>query len=373
MKKNILFNITLLFITLLLVSWGSTGHKKINLNTSLSFNQQMSQFINWSSQLSSHASDADDRKTTDPTEAPKHYINIDNYQEFVANKHIIQNWDSIVSIFGYSTVSGNGILPWATVTTVDTLRKCFIRKDWAKAILVAADLGHYVGDGHMPLHLTDNYDGQSTGNSGIHSRYESTMIGNYNSQIIYAGDTSLQVIQNINQYVFNYIYNNYIYKDSILAADNFAKSVAGGSTSSSVYSFNLWNKTKDFTIILFKNASHSLAELIYTAWVQAGKPEITPSEVSDLIKKKEEAKINVYPNPFSEYTNIEVTIPNKTDDLHLEIIDQNGKIIDILANGKYDSGKYSFKWQAENLRKGSYFCVLKNQTETKIKKILLLK
>jgi hypothetical protein len=41
---------------------------------------------------------------------------------------------------------------------------------------VAADIGHYVADMHQPLHLTRNYNGQLTGNYGIHARYEGQMI-----------------------------------------------------------------------------------------------------------------------------------------------------------------------------------------------------
>jgi hypothetical protein len=29
------------------------------------------------------------------------------------------------------------------------------------------DLGHYIADGHMPLHTSDNHDGQNTNQKGI--------------------------------------------------------------------------------------------------------------------------------------------------------------------------------------------------------------
>ena len=40
------------------------------------------------------------------------------------------------------------------------------------AVLFAVALRHYIQDAHQPLHATDNYDGQLTGNDGIHSRFE---------------------------------------------------------------------------------------------------------------------------------------------------------------------------------------------------------
>jgi len=371
MTKKITFIISSIFVSILLISWGSVGHKKINLNATLSFNQQMSQFLSWGSQLSSHASDADNRKDTDPTESPKHYIDIDNYSTFLTQNRIYQTWDSVIAAYGYSFVMNEGILPWATVTTVDTLRQCFQRKDWNKAILTASDLGHYVGDGHMPLHITKNYDGQQTGNSGIHSRYESTMISNYNYQIVYSGDTNLQLIQNVNQYVFNYIYNNYKYKDSVLLADNYAKTIAGNTTSST-YTLNLWGKTQYFTTLLFKNASHALAELIYTAWVQAGSPELTPSDVNELIRDKDYLAVDVYPNPFSEYADINVNLKKDSKNLTIEIFDMQGRLIKVITKGNLLKGDYHFNIALNDVPRSYYFCVLKTDESEKSIKILKL-
>jgi arylsulfatase A-like enzyme len=44
-------------------------------------------------------------------------------------------------------------------------------------------LGHYVGDAHVPLHAALNYDGQLTGQTGFHSRWESEMVERFERQI----------------------------------------------------------------------------------------------------------------------------------------------------------------------------------------------
>lgn len=242
LKHSFLIIPSLIIIAFISISWGAVGHNKISHDASLSFIQEMSQFNTWTSLLASHASDADARKDTDPTEGVKHYIDIDNYPIFVSTGRIPQTIDSMNAMYGSSTVTNNGTLPWTTKTTVDSLRNCFARLDWAKALFFAEDLGHYVGDGHMPLHITANYDGAQTGNSGIHSRYESTMIGSYVSQINYTGDTVVEV-QDVNQYIFDYLYASYKYKDSVLLADTYAKTISSN-TSSSLYKDALWQKTK---------------------------------------------------------------------------------------------------------------------------------
>jgi len=41
-----------------------------------------------------------------------------------------------------------------------------------KWLVLAGTMGHYVADLSQPLHVTENYDGQKTGQKGIHSHYE---------------------------------------------------------------------------------------------------------------------------------------------------------------------------------------------------------
>ncbi len=38
------------------------------------------------------------------------------------------------------------------------------------------EMGHYFGDLAMPLHNTENHDGQKTGQKGIHSHYEDDVV-----------------------------------------------------------------------------------------------------------------------------------------------------------------------------------------------------
>ncbi len=254
-----------LVLILILCGWGSTGHKIVNQNTTLYFPPQMNEFLVWSSTLVQHASDADNRKNSDPTESPKHFIDIDSYAEFVANHRISQNYDSVVAAHGLTFVTNEGTLPWAIIAAYDTLKNCFARRDFNKAVLIAADLGHYVADSHQPLHITKNYNP-----GGLHSRYESNMLDTYQSQVHCSGG-GVQYISNVSDFVFNYIYFNYSYVDSLIIADNAAKAV-NSDTRSAAYYQKLWDLTGNFTIALLDSASGRLASLIYTAWTDAGSP-----------------------------------------------------------------------------------------------------
>lgn len=329
----------------------------------------MTQFNAWLDFLTSHASDADYRKSSDPNEGVKHYIDIDSYNEFMTKGRIPQTLDSVIAIHGAYFVNENGTLPWATIASFDSLESCFERRDWDKAMVFAADLGHYVADGHMPLHITKNYDGRDSGNNGIHSRYESTMIGAYISQITYEGQETVE-IQNVNQYIFDYLYTNYALVDSVLLADNYAKSI-NSNTSSTQYNQALWSKTKGFTIPLFSNASHALSELIYTAWVQAGSPLIIANNVIDIEAERTFSLEQIAPNPVRNLTQIKFNLTQKSEVL-LQVLSPSGQIITTLAKGQKERGSYALDWKPLNLPSGIYYVILKSGQFTDTKKVVLV-
>jgi hypothetical protein len=66
------------------ISWGNVAHRIMNRNATLSFPAEIDFLLCWADGLADHASDADIRKGSDPSEANKHYIDIDNFPEFIS-------------------------------------------------------------------------------------------------------------------------------------------------------------------------------------------------------------------------------------------------------------------------------------------------
>lgn len=357
--KNILYKVSLLLLCLSLSSWGSKGHRKISQNFAACLPTQMA-FLKpaWTNFIATHASDADNRKSQDPNESPRHYIDINNYPVFLQTGRIPQTYDSIVEQFGSSFVIDQGILPWATLITFDSLKSCFLRRDWSRSAYFAADLGHYIGDGHMPLHITNNYNGQMTGQTGIHSRYESTLVSRYETQIVYPAD-SIQFIENVGEYVFSYLYEDFRYVDSILLADTYAKNLAGGSTTSDAYYQALWAKSGDFTIRLMRNGSGTLANLIYTAWVQAGSPVIYPNAIEDKENTNQQQLLKVFPNPVSKSICFPFVVSENSETVSLMIYDSSGNLQDTVISGFMSVGYHEVNKDVQGLAAGVYFCVFK--------------
>ena len=46
-------------------------------------------------------------------------------------------------------------------------------ENFDRILSLSSDLGHYIADAHVPLHTTENYNGQLTNQKGIHGFWES--------------------------------------------------------------------------------------------------------------------------------------------------------------------------------------------------------
>jgi hypothetical protein len=363
MKKLFLFFV-LIATSFILMSWGWRGHYVINKKCTESFPASMSSLVSWADSLAWHGSDADDRKSWDDDESMRHYIDIDYYSEFNSNGHIASTFDSVVAIHGLNFVQYHGTIPWATCIMLDSLRMAFQQHDWRAAMLHASDLGHYVGDAHMPLHLTKNFDGQYTGNNGIHLRYESDMVYYfYNLFWNYTGD-SVHFVTNPNMYVLNYIYSNRQYIDSIFTADNNAKVIAGNDSTFPYYQA-LWNGTHHFTLKLFHNASHSLAELIYTAWVLAGSPSVGLQDFETI----HEQTFSVYPNPASTEACCSVNSKHAAN-TEIMIIDALGKRYSFKPV-HLNEGNSSLILPVAALPQGIYYICLKSKDSMQMSRLLI--
>lgn len=378
MKKII--SLVLSFIILFIISkeifgWGNVGHSLINRNSTKHFPQEMVGYKLWSEFLAQHASDADYRKSSDPTEGNKHFIDIDNYQEFLSG-NFPYSIDTLISRYGWDYVWQQGILPWATKYTLDSLTSALQIKDWERAKLVAADLGHYVADGHQPLHITINYDGQFTGQRGVHSRYESQMINRFQSEITFTAEPVVYIDEPIN-FIFDYLFDSYSYLDDLLRADSIAKSVAGN-TSSELYYTTLWNYTNNFTKYLFQKASNRLASLIYTAWVNAGSPALPQTLVEELsLVPTKIVLYQNYPNPFNYSTQIKYFIPKEFigKTLTFKITDTLGREIMSVENQINSDGYHQMEFDGYyyKLSSGTYIYSIKIGDYTESKKMEYVK
>ena len=119
-------------------------------------------------------------------EAHNHFIDLDSegYGTYPFTE-LPRDYAAAVARFGRSRVEQNGTLPWRTEEMYGNLRRAFEayarRGAFGRFGIVhhAAWLAHYVSDAHVPLHTVVNYDGQLTGQRGVHARFESFLFERY--------------------------------------------------------------------------------------------------------------------------------------------------------------------------------------------------
>jgi hypothetical protein len=360
----------LLIGALLTLGWGSTGHRIINTRATDHLPESMLLFVQDSTFFGQHASDADYRKGSDTAEEPKHYIDLENFAAFQA---LTPNLDSVIALYGWPTVKETGILPWATVRAYDSLVAQLSRGDWTTATLTATDLGHYVADGYQPLHVTVNYNGVSTGNTGIHSRYESGMINLYQSSLGIARASTAYITDRFG-YVLAYCIASNALVDSILHADTYAKSISGYSGSGTVpaaYYDALWSRTGVLSRDQFQRASVSLASLWYSAWVDAGL--ITPSTVASPLRTVPASlALRNFPNPFNPATTFVYDLP-VGGMVSLTLFTSDGREVATLASGLQAAGRHSVQFDGRPLASGVYLCRLRLGPFVETRRVLLIR
>jgi hypothetical protein len=86
-----------------------------------------------------------------------------------------QRWVDAAAKYTSDTLNKYGTVPWAIQSNYYWLVKAFKAHDTTAILISSANLAHYIADAHTPLHLTQNYDGQLTNQTGIHSLWESRL------------------------------------------------------------------------------------------------------------------------------------------------------------------------------------------------------
>ncbi len=78
-----------------------------------------------------------------------------------------------------------------------------------------------------------------------------------------------------------------------------------------------------------------------------------------------------YPNPFNGETTVHFHLSHPAS-INLSILDVNGRIIEVLADGHYTAGRHSLSWIAEDLPSGIYLANLETERGIWLTKMILV-
>ena len=156
-------------------TWGFFGHRLLNRLAVYTLPPRMIGFYKANiDYLTVNATRPDSRRTVVPGEAPKHFLDVDRYGDSAEYK-LPRKYADAVARYGEDSLLRHGIVPWNVAAMKNQLTAAFRDRDADRILRLSADMGHYVADACVPLHTTKNYNGQLSGQRGIHGLWESRL------------------------------------------------------------------------------------------------------------------------------------------------------------------------------------------------------
>ena len=172
---SLLTALSLLFVAHRAQAWGFFAHRLLNRLAVYTLPPAMIGFYKANiDYLTVNATRPDSRRTVVPEEAPKHFLDVDRYGDSAEYK-MPRRYADAVARYGEDSLQRHGIVPWNVVTMKNQLTAAFKAKDTDRILRLSGDMGHYIADACVPLHTTKNYNGQLTGQRGIHGLWESRL------------------------------------------------------------------------------------------------------------------------------------------------------------------------------------------------------
>lgn len=270
--------------------WGFFGHKRINRVSIFTLPPEMFGFYKEHIEfITEHAVDPDKRRYAVEGEAPRHYIDLDHYYKPGEDPFEImpRHWKDAVEKFTEDTLQAYGIVPWHIVIMKSKLQKAFEIKNVDLILKYSAEIGHYVADAHVPLHTTENYNGQMSGQKGIHGLWESRLVEiNAEDYDYFVGKAQYE--KNVLDFAWKAVKGSHIALDSVLS---FELKISNTLPSDRKYAYERRGNTtiqtysKEFCLLYhnalngmverrLKQAIISVGSIWYTAWVDAGQPNL---------------------------------------------------------------------------------------------------
>lgn len=292
--------------TLLLFSnWGFFAHQRINRLAVFILPPEMIGFYKANIQYITEASvNPDRRRFSLVDEAPRHYIDLDHYGDSALYK-MPRYWQMAMQKYSEDTLKAYGIVPWHINRMYYSLKDAFLLRDPERILKVSAELGHYIADAHVPLHTTENYNGQLTGQEGIHAFWESRLPELFSDDFNYFVGRA-EYVSNPQLAAWKAIQSSHEAVDSVLSEEKkLSEKMEGKKYSfetkgrqtvkvySRSYSKAYYHLLDGMVERRMRAAIKLIGDFWFTAWIDGGQPDLkaligyTPSETELAERRKE--------------------------------------------------------------------------------------
>jgi hypothetical protein len=259
--------------------------------------------------ITEHAVDPDKKRYVDSLEGPRHFFDADHYGKRPFMKMPLR-WKLAAKKYSEDTLKKYGTVPWEIQYQYYRLVDDFKEHDTTDILKTSANLGHYIADAHVPLHLTQNYNGQLTHQDGIHALWESRLPELFSDHYNYHVGKARYIENPLNE-AFKICRSSYNCIDSVLRferainknfpADEKYEMVKHGNRNvqdySEAYSKAYHTALKGMVQRRMRSAILEIGSFWYSAWVDAGQPDLNKlidKPLSSAEKKKIQREAALY-------------------------------------------------------------------------------
>lgn len=269
-------------------SWGFLVHRTTHQLAVYELPGDMQPFFHANmAYLVKNAPRPDLRRNEDSTEATKHFIDLEAFGQNAAF-NMPYTWQEAVALYSADTLYKYGHVPYVIIDLKNKLTNAFKNQNADSILFYAADIGHYIGDANVPLHTTINYDGQLTNQKGIHSLWESMIPELMLNEYKLSSKHRASYLKSPEEAIWNAIRrSNALVPEMLLNETEISKQF----TDSTKYRIQIrrGREVKSYTTAFAKayaaslknsineqliHSANLIADFWYTAWVDAGRPEI---------------------------------------------------------------------------------------------------
>lgn len=311
--KRIFISLCLLAFYLPAWCWGFYAHQQINYHAVFLLPPEMMVLYKpHIAFISEHAVDPDKRRYAVPGEAARHYIDIDHYGAY-PYAALPRKWSEAVAKYGEDSLQAYGIVPWHIQTMLGRLTDAFKTKKFALIMKYSAEIGHYIGDAHVPLHACSNHNGQFTNQKGIHGFWESRVPELLAEKEFDFFIGKADYINNPGDFIWKRVLESARAADTVLQTE---RQLTLAFPPDKKYAFEERNGvvirqystafTKAFNTKLdgmierrMRQSIYAIASFWYTAWVNAGQPDLhvlAKQQFSEADKKAMEELNQIWKN-----------------------------------------------------------------------------
>lgn len=288
-------------------SWGYLVHRTVNQLAIYKLPAGLQQFFYSNKEtLVMDAPRPDQRRFTDKTEGNKHFIDLEYYGDAAA--YLPRTWDEAIKKYPADTLHKYGTSPYNIIEVYGKLVRAFANKNKDSILFYAADLGHYIADAHVPLHTSLNYDGQLTNQQGVHDLWETTVPETVFNEYHLYNKKKAKYITSIPDATWDIIYHTHTLLPQLFAQE---LAVSKQFTDSTKYQWQFrWGKNRRFYSSAFaaeynkalKNSineqlllsAENIANYWYSAWVDAGKPDLSSLITNAVDAKTLKGELKLY-------------------------------------------------------------------------------